>query len=190
MDFNKFIEINEATEQKEPKVHVFKDYPSFKKVKALPEGDLYVVTNGDDTLFWNDGLFTINLFPATKVESFFENADVNYIQVDIDPEFETSVDDSPTSFNSESGNIKYTQNLVVEGIDLKGSDFAIDVETNQDKDTPEDELEEIKRLESLGKALKAKALRNMFKGDVVSAIDSIIEKDHDDFVKFEIEKRS
>lgn len=190
MDFNTFCELNESKNKTEPKIHVFKDYPSFKKVKELPEGDLYVVTNGDDTFFWDDGQFTINLFAATQVKTFFENSDVNYVQVDIDPSFDTSTDDAPSDFNSESGNIKYNQFLVIDGLDLKASDFTIDAETNHDKDTPEDEQDEIKRLESIGKSLKAKTLRTLFKGDVVSAINDIIKKDHDDFVEFEIEKRS
>lgn len=184
MDFKKFNELNEATKPKLPKIHTFKDYPSFKKVKELPEGDLYVVLDGDDTFFWYEGDFIISLFPATKNEDFFDNADANHIQVTIDPDYNTSVDERPYDFNSESGHIKYHTSLSYDSIDLKGSDYTIDVETYE-HGADEAELEEIKKFKALAKTIKAKDIRVMFKGDVENEIDNIIDEKYEEIAKYE-----
>jgi len=183
MDFKQFSALNEATKPKQPKVHVFKDYPNFKKVKDLPEGDLYAVVNGDDTFFWYKGEFTINLYPVTHTESFFENSDSNYIEVTIDPSYDTSVDETPYDFNSDSGNIKYHKSLVIDSIDLKASDYKIEVETN-DRDASDEEKAEIKQFELLAKSLKAKDIRELFKGDIKDEIGKIIDDQHKEIVEY------
>lgn len=184
MDFKKFNELNEATKPKLPEIHTFKDYPSFKKVKELPEGDLYVVLDGDDTFFWYEGDFNISLFPATKNEDFFDNADANHIQVTIDPDYNTSIDEHPYDFNSESGHIKYRTSLSYDSIDLRGSDYTIKVETYE-RGADEAELEEIKKLKELAKTIKAKDIRVMFSGDIENEIDKIIAEKYEDIAKYE-----
>lgn len=184
MDFNTFLELNES-KTKNPKITVFKTEPSFKKVKELTEGDLYAVTNGDETFYWDDGKFTISLFPVTHNKDFFDDVDGNFVTVEIKPEYNTTVDDEASGFNSETGSVKHTEFLVYEGIDLKNSDYKIYHDDYKVKDATEEYVVEYDRYVKLAKSLKAKTIRESFVGDVEDAINKVIESTHDEIAEYE-----
>lgn len=178
------MNFNQSNEQKLPVIHVFKDSPSFNEVKELPEGDLYAVIDGDDTIYWYEGDFTINLSPVTKNEEFFDNADSNHICITIDPSYNTSIDESPYDFNSETGCIKYHTSLVYDSIDLKNSTFDVEVITC-DRYASESELEEIEKFKALGELIKSKKIRDLINADIEGEIDRIIDERQDDILKRE-----
>lgn len=188
MNFDTFLELNEAKSNK-PNIHVFKKQPSFKTVSELTVGDFYAVTGDNDAFNWDDGKFNVSLFPVTRNKEFFNDIDGNFVTVEIDPEYETSVDDDPSGFNSESGNVSYTSGLLYEGIDLKASSYKFYVEDYIADGADDETIVEHKRYTTLAKSLNAKTVRECFGGAVEDAINKLIDDQHDDISKFESKRR-
>lgn len=172
MSFDKFL-TEAAKKSSGVKVHVFDKKPKFEQVKRLPVGDFYVVTSDKDSFNWDDGTFYINMFPATKNEDFFENADGNFVIVEIDPEYETEIDDVPTGFNSETGHISHQSFLVYTGIDLKKSDFDVSVETYHAENADEDEVAAVEEFKVEAKKLNKDNILKLVK-QVESEINAVV----------------
>lgn len=173
MNYKQFLE---ESKKANIKIHAFDKKPSFEKIKALPKGDLFVLPNDDDLFRYEDKKLLVYIFPATKNEDFFKNYDENYILVEIDPELETDVGETPTDFNPNNNHVSTKEFQFVTGIDLKESKYKISYEVYRDKKEMDDEeLAEVGAFEELAKSLNKENIAKILVS-IQKEIDDYAEK--------------